>query len=123
MYLSNNHAQNVVFECVIYYKASTMFRIVVKSNLSQGLAENLANKLRETLVVLDDMDEGYEGVKQKILALKAKAAVLKQLPKEHVHSDKRFKALAKTVLYGKYAERKEKEKASISGAFVTQTMC
>ncbi|KAL7483135.1 hypothetical protein ACHAW6_008786 [Cyclotella cf. meneghiniana] len=104
-------------------QASTMFRIVVKSNLSQGLAENLAQKIKETLTVLDDLDEGYEGVKQKLTALKAKAAVLSQIRNMHKPTDKRFKALAKTVLFSKHIERKEKERSNISGSIVSQAVC
>lgn len=108
---------------VILLQASTMFRIVVKSNLSQGLAENLAQKIKETLTVLDDLDEGYEGVKQKLTALKAKAAVLSQIRNMHKPTDKRFKALAKTVLFSKHIERKEKERSNISGSIVSQAVC
>eukprot|EP00804_Cyclotella_cryptica_P010916 CCRYP_018966-RA/>CCRYP_018966-RA protein AED:0.11 eAED:0.11 QI:102/0.87/0.77/1/1/1/9/454/601 len=104
-------------------QASTMFRIVVKSNLSQGLAENLAHKIKETLAVLDDLDEGYEGVKQKIAAMKAKAAVLSEIPNVHKPTDKRFKALAKTVLFSKHMERKKKERSNISGSIVSQATC
>lgn len=104
-------------------QASTMFRIVVKSNLSQGLAENLAYKLKETLAVLDDLDEGYEGVKQKITAMKAKAAMLSEIPQVHKPTDKRLKSLAKTVLFIKHVEHKGKERPNISGSFVSQATC
>ncbi|KAL3802921.1 hypothetical protein ACHAWO_003553 [Cyclotella atomus] len=104
-------------------QASTMFRIVVKSNLSMGLAQNLANKIKETLLVLDSLDEGYESVKQRMLMLQAKAKVLDELPKIKGPKDKRLKALAKTVIFKKHMERKSAERSNISGYFVSQHTC
>lgn len=100
-----------------------MFRIVVKSNLSMGLAQNLANKIKETLIVLDSLDEGYESVKQRMLMLQAKAKVLDELPKVKGPKDKRLKALAKTVIFKKHMERKSAERSNISGYFVSQHTC
>lgn len=100
-----------------------MFRIVVKSNLSMGLAKNLSQKIKETLIVLDDLDDGYESVKQKILTLRAKAQVLKELPKVHEPGDKRLKSLAKTVMFRKHMQRKGVEHSNISGYFVSQHTC
>lgn len=40
----------------------TMFRIVVKSNLTLGLAKQLMEQLDEVIGVLDDMKDGYESV-------------------------------------------------------------
>lgn len=100
-----------------------MFRIVVKSNLSMGLAQNLATKIKETLTVLDSLDEGYESVKQRIIALKTKAKVLEELPKVHNPKDKRLKALAKTVMFKKHMERKNADRSNISGYFVSQHAC
>ena len=56
-------------------KDDTMFRIVVKSNLTMGLAEDLTNKLEEVLEVLDSMDEGY-------MSLRTKANMLRELKEE-----------------------------------------
>jgi len=39
-----------------------MFRIVVKSNLTMGLAKQLMEQLEEVLCVLDDMKDGYESI-------------------------------------------------------------
>jgi hypothetical protein len=100
-----------------------MFRIVVKSNLSMGLAQNLAQKIKETLTVLDSLDDGYESVKQRILSLQAKAKVLDELPKVHDPKNKRLKALAKTVIFKKHIERKTAERSNISGYFVAQHTC
>jgi hypothetical protein len=40
-----------------------MFRIVVKSNLTMGLAQHLMNHLSEVLPVLDSMEAGYSSMK------------------------------------------------------------
>jgi hypothetical protein len=100
-----------------------MFRIVVKSNLSQGLAENLARKIKETLNVLDSLDGGYESVKMRIQTINTNAKVLAELPKVHGPSDKRLKALAQTVLFRKHMERKSADRSNISGYFVSQHTC
>ena len=105
------------------HQASTMFRIVVKSNLSQGLAQNLAQKIEETLIALDDLDVGYESVKQKIIARNAKANVLAELSKVHNPKDQRLKALTKTVIFRKHVERKSADRSNISGFFVSQQTC
>jgi hypothetical protein len=42
---------------------STMFRIVVKSNLTMGLAHHLIEHLEEVLPVLDSMEAGYSSMK------------------------------------------------------------
>ena len=72
-----------------------MFRVVVKSNLSMGLAMNLTKVMRDTLIVLDSLDDGYESMKARMLALNAKKQVLTELPKLQVKEGKRIKALAK----------------------------
>jgi len=41
----------------------TMFRVVVKSNLTMGLAQNLCENLVATLGVLDSLQEGYKSAK------------------------------------------------------------
>ena len=41
-------------------ETTTMFRIVVKSNLTRNLAENFAGNIEKILSVLDDLDAGYE---------------------------------------------------------------
>eukprot|EP00986_Skeletonema_menzelii_P015255 scaffold11371_cov129-Skeletonema_menzelii.AAC.2 len=46
-----------------------MFRIVVKSNLTRNLAENLAGNIEKILAVLDDMDSGYESIHSKLKGL------------------------------------------------------
>merc|ERR1712194_930336 len=46
-----------------------MFRVVVKSNLTQALAENLADKIENIVVVLDSMDGGYQSIHSKITDL------------------------------------------------------
>jgi len=53
---------------------STMFHIVVKSNLTQSLAENLAEKIEKIVTILDEMDGGYESIHSKLtdLAIGAK---------------------------------------------------
>jgi len=51
-----------------------MFHIVVKSNLTQSLAENLAEKIEKIVTILDEMDGGYESIHSKLtdLAIGAK---------------------------------------------------
>ena len=44
----------------------TMFRVVVKSNLTRSLAEDLTDKLVKVLSVLDEMDSGYESLRSKV---------------------------------------------------------
>lgn len=53
---------------------STMFHIVVKSNLTQSLAGNLAEKIEKIVTILDEMDGGYESIHSKLtdLAIGAK---------------------------------------------------
>lgn len=43
--------------------SATMFRVVVKSNLTSALAEDLIRALHEILSVLDELSEGYNSVK------------------------------------------------------------
>lgn len=43
-------------------ETDTMFRIVVKSNLTMGLAKQLMDQLDEVLFVLDGMKDGYASV-------------------------------------------------------------
>jgi len=52
-------------------QCDTMFRVVVKSNLTRSLAEDLTAKLVQVLEVLDEMDGGYESVRSKVNGLKA----------------------------------------------------
>jgi len=52
---------------------STMFRIVVKSNLTMALAYNLMNQLKDVLPILDGMDDGYHNFKTKKNAMKRDA--------------------------------------------------
>jgi len=41
----------------------SMFRVVVKSNLTQTLAEDLVQAFKHTISMLDSMEEGYRSVK------------------------------------------------------------
>jgi len=41
----------------------SMFRIVVKSNLTQTLAEDLVTAFKATVPMLDSMEEGYKSLK------------------------------------------------------------
>ena len=50
-------------------QSATMFRIVVKSNLTRPLAEDLTKKLAEVLELLDKMDSGYESLRSKVHAM------------------------------------------------------
>ena len=50
-------------------QSATMFRIVVKSNLTRPLAEDLTKKLAEVIELLDSMDSGYESLRSKVHAL------------------------------------------------------
>ena len=50
-------------------QCKTMFRIVVKSNLTRTLAEDLMGKLVQVLSVLDELDAGYESLRSKISGL------------------------------------------------------
>ena len=52
-----------------------MFRIVVKSNLTLRLAEDLTEKLEQVLNVLDDMKGGYECMQSKLHLLGEKTDV------------------------------------------------
>ena len=55
--------------CTDVTAGNTMFRIVVKSNLTQSLAENLADKIENIVSVLDEMDGGYESIHSKLTDL------------------------------------------------------
>ena len=50
-------------------QSASMFRIVVKSNLTRPLAEDLTKKLAEVIELLDSMDSGYESLRSKVHAL------------------------------------------------------
>lgn len=63
---SNGKFENL---CSDENAATTMFRIVVKSNLTRNLAENLAGNIEKILAVLDDMDSGYESIHSKLKGL------------------------------------------------------
>lgn len=52
---------------------ATMFRIVVKSNLTRGLAEDLTSHFVETLTVLDSMESGYASMRSAKAAAKQEA--------------------------------------------------
>lgn len=69
--LGFENPMNEQFEnlCEDVTATTTMFRIVVKSNLTQSLAENLADKIEKIVVVLDDMDDGYESIHSKLTDL------------------------------------------------------
>jgi glutamate decarboxylase len=49
----------------------TMFRIVVKSNLTQSLAEDLVDKFDKVIKLLDTLDGGYEALRSKVAGLEA----------------------------------------------------
>lgn len=100
-----------------------MFRVVVKSNLSMGLAMNLTKVMRDTLIVLDSLDDGYESMKARMLALNAKKQVLTELPKIQVKEGKRIKALANTVMFKLHMERKKAQRSNLSGYMVSQHAC
>mmetsp|Transcript_20035 Transcript_20035/g.33913 ORF Transcript_20035/g.33913 Transcript_20035/m.33913 type:complete len:607 (-) Transcript_20035:474-2294(-) len=53
-------------------ETTTMFRIVVKSNLTRNLAENLAGNIEKILSVLDDLDAGYESIHSRLAGLAVK---------------------------------------------------
>ena len=69
--LGFENPMNEQFEnlCEDVNATTTMFRIVVKSNLTQSLAENLADKIEKIVVVLDDMDDGYQSIHSKLTDL------------------------------------------------------
>ena len=48
----------------------TMFRVVVKSNLTRSLAEDLTEKLTKVLDVLDSMDSGYQSLRSRAHSLR-----------------------------------------------------
>jgi len=65
--LGFNNPLNEKFEALFsdVCEECTMFRIVVKSNLTLGLAENLTGYIEKTLVTLDAMDGKYEAMRFK----------------------------------------------------------
>ena len=63
---SNGRFENL---CTDVNEATTMFRIVVKSNLTRTLAENLASNIEKILAVLDEMDSGYESIHSRLTGL------------------------------------------------------
>ena len=67
----------------------TMFRIVVKSNLTLSLAEDLTKKIEQVLTVLDSMDKGYESVKDRLAELEFRDKNKHVLPLEHSPSERR----------------------------------
>jgi hypothetical protein len=58
---ANNAIQEPLFTDM--KSSDTMFRIVVKSNLTMGLAQHLMTHLSEVLPVLDSMEAGYSSMK------------------------------------------------------------
>ena len=103
-------------------KDATMFRVVVKSNLTMGLAEDLTSKLEEVLGVLDTMDEGY-------MSLRTKAKMLRELKKEDgdaamplANMDDRRQA-TKNLHHKSYFQASFSEGKSKRNAMVSQHIC
>ena len=65
--LGFNNPLNENFEALFsdVKKECTMFRVVVKSNLTLGLAEDLTDHIAKVLVLLDSMDGKYEAMRYK----------------------------------------------------------
>lgn len=94
---------------------ATMFRIVVKSNLTMSLAQNLTANLVKVLVTLDNMDGGYESLRSKIAGINDKeddVPIFAAVAGDSLAGDKRL--LAKKVLA---AFRKNKSQ------IITQHIC
>jgi len=109
----------------------TMFRIVVKSNLTRGLALDLTNKMAEVIEVLDSMDSGYESLRSKVHYLSAKeedVPILASTPEDvatstaHTESvkssgDRRLESMRRTSLFANSFRKTNKNK------IVTQHIC
>ena len=107
----------------------TMFRIVVKSNLTRGLALDLTNKMAEVIEVLDSMDSGYESLRSKVHYLGAKeedvpilASTPEDVPTSQAESvkssgDRRLESMRRTSLFANSFRKTNKNK------IVTQHIC
>ena len=107
----------------------TMFRIVVKSNLTRGLALDLTNKMAEVIEVLDSMDSGYESLRSKVHYLGAKeedvpilASTPEDVPTSQTESvkssgDKRLESMRRVSLFANSFRKTNKNK------IVTQHIC
>ena len=98
-------------------QGKTMFRIVVKSNITQSLAENLADHIKKVLEVLDDLDGGYESIHSKFATLKEKMEEKKEQGTA-IPDDKR-KQMRKLVFW----EKSFKAKFTRKTAIVAQHIC
>jgi len=107
----------------------TMFRIVVKSNLTRGLALDPTNKMAEVIEVLDSMDSGYESLRSKVHYLGAKeedvpilASTPEDVPTSQTESvkssgDKRLESMRRVSLFANSFRKTNKNK------IVTQHIC
>jgi hypothetical protein len=104
-------------------EATTMFRIVVKSNLTQSLAENLAEKIENIVTILDDMDGGYESIHSKLndLAIGAKDDIPIEELREFSGSigDLPTRSLNKSQFIQQSFRKKKQQRTSI----IAQNIC
>ena len=104
-------------------EATTMFRIVVKSNLTQSLAENLAQKIENIVTILDDMDGGYESIHSKLndLAIGAKDNIPIEELREFSGSigDLPTRSLNKSQFIQQSFRKKKQQRTSI----IAQNIC
>lgn len=130
--LGFENPMNEEFEnlCDDVNEATTMFRVVVKSNLTQSLAENLAEKIEKIVIVLDDMDGGYESIHSKLTdlaiqednddeAIEDKLRELSDKIGDMPNLPNRSLGLAKSTFMQKSFRKKKQQRASI----VTQNIC
>eukprot|EP00567_Pseudictyota_dubia_P014191 CAMPEP_0197437360 /NCGR_PEP_ID=MMETSP1175-20131217/4615_1 /TAXON_ID=1003142 /ORGANISM="Triceratium dubium, Strain CCMP147" /LENGTH=587 /DNA_ID=CAMNT_0042966859 /DNA_START=92 /DNA_END=1855 /DNA_ORIENTATION=+ len=82
---------------------ATMFRIVVKSNLTRSLAEDLTGHFIETLTVLDSMEEGYASMRSAKAAVQQDVVELAQAEQMTVRQ-----AAVASVALGKWMGKRKK---------------
>ena len=115
---SNGRFENL---CTDVNEATTMFRIVVKSNLTRNLAENLASNIEKILAVLDDMDSGYESIHSRLTGLTSEDNIPTEELREFSDSigDLPRRSLNKSQFIQQSFRKKQQNRASI----VAQNIC
>lgn len=100
--------------------AATMFRVVVKSNLTQGLAEDLTKKISNVLTVLDSMEGQYQSMRTKhSIAESAKAMSHSETQVPILEALNKFKH---SHVFAHLARKKKGDRGK-KNAIVTQSIC
>jgi hypothetical protein len=106
-------------------EATTMFRIVVKSNLTRTLAENLAGNIEKILSVLDDMDAGYESIHSRLtgLALKDEEDISMSMEELREFSDSIGELPSRGLNKSQFIQQSFRKKKQKRSSILAQNVC